>query len=171
MQAERGDAMKKPIMNKSTTAAVIEQIKNGDVTMRPQWYFAALLVLSAAGTIAASLIVAYLMNVVFMWIRIQTADTMAWGARAKPGAVLSSFPWWTVIFAAILSVVAVWLIRKQGTLYRQKTTTILTVFLLISIVLGVGFSILGMGTFHSGKQNDTQNTHRRSGWQRTNLVK
>ena len=132
------------------TLNVMQQIKDGSVHMRPRAYFTALLIISLVVAALASLVVSYLISILFMWVRIQTADTMAWGARSNLSVALESFPWWAVIGALPLSVAVVWLIRKQGTLYRHSTVTIIVIFTLFVLLLGAGMSTLGIGASHSG---------------------
>lgn len=141
--------------------SVMEQIKHGDIKMRPRIYFALMFIASLAGVLLSGVIFAYLLSVVFFWLRIQSADTMAWGARAHLSEAISSFPWWVLPIAILMFALTVWLLRKQGTMYRHKTSTIIFTLLLVSLLAGIGMSYLTIGNRHPGNQrfNNSQIQH------------
>ena len=107
------------------SASVMDQIKSGKVRMKPRAYYVALSVASVGAVILAGISIAYLSSIMFYWIRIQTADTMAWGARANLNESIASFPWW----AALIVIVS-------------------------SILLGFGLSLFDVGTSHTPNQQN-----------------
>jgi len=144
--------------------SVMRQIKSGSVRMRPRSYYALLGGVSIVATLLAGITIAYLSSIVFFWIRVITADTMAYGARANLSASISSFPWWALVLAIGLTVVAVVLVRKQGRMYRHKTSTILVGIVACSLVLGFGLSFLEIGRWHT--PNQVNEAGQGQGWQR-----
>lgn len=151
--------------------SVMDQIHSGQVRMKPRLYYTLLGVFSLGAIIASGLSVAYLASIVFFWVRIQTADTMAWGARAHLNDALQSFPWWAVALAVMLFSLAVYLARRHGRLYRHKTSTIAAVIMLCSIVVGVGMSYAGIGSIHGSHRPNgqgQQSQHHNGGWRQNN---
>lgn len=138
-------------MHNETTAKVLGKIKSGKLSMRPRAYFTALTVLAISASVFASLALSYLLSIVFFWVRIETADTMAYGARANLQDTLASFPWWAAGLAVILLVAVVWFIRQYGGAYRQRLSTTVLLVLGAVLLLAVGMSYLGVGGLHDGR--------------------
>ena len=126
-------------------SSVMEQIIQGSVRMRPKVYFTILTVLSAAAVLASALSIAYFISIGFFWLRIQTAETMAWGARTNLSETLQSFPWWALALSVALLVGAALLVKYQGKMHRHKLGTIIIGLLTASVLLGSIFSIFGLG--------------------------
>lgn len=146
-------------MKQSVSSTVLQQIKSGKVRMRPRSYFTRLVAASVVASSLLSLVVAYLLSIIFIWLRIQLANGMAWGARARLAEALSSFPWWALVLAAVLIGVVVWLVRRQGTLYRYRPARVLFVILSISLALGLLIFSVKMSTSpHSGPRRSGQNS-------------
>jgi hypothetical protein len=90
-------------------------------------------------------------------VRIQTANTMAWGAREHLSEAIASFPWWALIVSLMLLVAAILLVRRQGRMYRHKTRTIALAIVSCSLLLGLGLSSLNIGQSHTpGQPNQGQ---------------
>lgn len=136
----------------TVSGAVMEQIKHGNIAMRPRLFFTLTLAASITGIALAGFIAAYLFSIVAFWAKIQAADTMAWGARANLSEALATFPWWTIPVMIVLLFAAAWLIRQQGTMYRFKTWVIALVLVILSLVAGIGMSYLGIGDIHGSNQ-------------------
>lgn len=124
---------------------VMRDINAGKIAMRPRAYFTLLTALSIATITAAALTIAYLTSIVYFWLRIVTADTMAYGARSRLSESLAAFPWWLLVLAIGLGIAAVLLTRHQGRLYRHRTSTIALLLVLGSLLLGVGLSFMNVG--------------------------
>ncbi len=129
----------------SVSASIMKQIKSGEVKMKPRVYHTLLYAVSIGAIIAAGVTVAYLSSIVFFWIRIQTAGTMAWGARSNLSELVNSFPWWTIPLSVMLVALAVWLVRGHGRLYRHKISTLVAVIVAGSLLLGMILSAFGVG--------------------------
>ncbi|NCU38567.1 hypothetical protein EOL96_05945 [Candidatus Saccharibacteria bacterium] len=144
--------------------SVMEQIKRGDVGMRSRRFFTILTILSVATIVSMSIATAYLVNIISFWWRIQTAETMAWGARANLRTAIEDFPWWALVLALGMLAAAVWLLKRQGILYRYKTWMIAVAFIVISVVIGMVVSPLGIGDIHNSSKEpgDYRQDRRRS---------
>lgn len=141
--------------SKRISDSVMRQIKQGNVAMRPRLYFAALGIVSIFGIVLLGLITSYLASILFFWIRIQTADTMAWGARANLQEIMNSFPWWAVLLMVIIFGLMVWLIRHQGAMYKYKLSTIVVFVVLVSVISGIILSNLGIGSGPMNRLRDS----------------
>lgn len=155
-------------MKKSTkpsiSETVLQEIKRGRVTMRPRVYFALLSAASLVAIAASALTLAYAMSLLFFWLRIITADTMAWGARANLAEVTTSFPWWALLLGVAAFAVAVWLVKQRGHIYRYKTSAVIAVLVLGALLLGALLSAFGIsspqhtgsGRFQPGHQQNVR---------------
>ena len=129
--------------------AVMRDISAGTVTMRPHTYFTMLSVLVAAVVVTASLVSAYLVSMLYFWVRILTAGTPAYGARSRLSEAVATFPWWLALCAVGLSVAAVVLVRRHGRLYRHRARTLAALLVLVSLLIGMVFASMNIGQ-HSG---------------------
>lgn len=144
--------------------SVMAQIKSGRVRMKPRVYYSLLGVVSAVAIILAGISVAYLSSIFFYWLRIQTADTMAWGARANLSQSIAEFPWWVLLAATALLALAVMLVRRHGQMYRHKTSTIALILVACSLLLGLGLSYLNVGASHTPKRVDSSERMQGQRW-------
>lgn len=130
---------------------VMNKIHSGSVRMKPRIYFTILWFLGISSAVAAGLTFAYIINMAAYIIRIQTASTPAYGARQNLSESIASFPWWAVILSVTFSFSAIWLLRKYSRIYRYKISTVITIFVLSTLLLGLAFSFANIG--HNGDKN------------------
>ncbi len=140
--------MKKLPSESSISSSVMSQIQRGEIRMKPRVYYVLLGVLSLGVVLFSGVIMSYLASSIFFWLRIQTADTMAYGARANLREIMTQFPWWMVVLAVILLFAAVILVRRQGRLYRHKPQVIAIILILISGIIGFVLSLFNVGQSH-----------------------
>jgi glucan phosphoethanolaminetransferase (alkaline phosphatase superfamily) len=137
--------------NKSAIQAqVMKQIISGEVRMRPKIYFSMLGIITVCAGVAGGLMLAYVVSLASYTLRIASAATPAYGARENLAEALLGFPWWLVVFAAAFIALAVWLMRRYGHMYRYNTAWIVTVFVVVSLLLGVGLSFTELGHSEGG---------------------
>ena len=141
--------------------AVMEQIKSGQIKMRPRVYFVILSALSIGTAILAGLALTYLSSVIFFWWRVMSAETMAWGARANLNQAIASFPWWALVVSVILLIFTALLVRKHGHLYRHKLSTILLTTIIGAVIFGLILSFLDLGSHISSPQMRRGNSQSR----------
>lgn len=153
-------------------ASVMNQIKSGKVHMRPRSYYTLLGLASAGAVLLAGVAIAYFSSIVFFWFRILAADTMAYGARANLSELIASFPWWVVALVLLFLMVAIILVRKQGRMYRHKTSTIVLVIVTCSLLLGLVLSYLNISNSHTpnlfSRPGQGQGQGQGRGWQQNN---
>lgn len=137
--------MSKPKSAASIRDAVMHDIQAGNVTMRPRVYYVTLSALAGLTVITAGLSAAYFMSIVYFWVRIIRADGMAYGARLRLSDALASFPWWLLLLSIGLAVAAVVLVRRQGHMYKHRSSTIVVLLLLVSLVLGAALASFNIG--------------------------
>lgn len=128
---------------------VMQQIKTGKVSMRPKAHFIALAVVSFGAALLAGITTAYLFSIALLWIRIQSSDTMAWGARYNLAESIASFPWWIAIASVLFLVIAIFLVRKHSHLYKYRISELILVIVLASFILGMAFSLFDIGRPHT----------------------
>ncbi len=156
--------MKKQISS-SVSLSVMKQIKSGKVHMKPRLYFALLGLISGGSVILAGVTITYLSSIMFFWFRILTADTMAYGARAKLSESITSFPWWALVAALLLLAAAVLLVRRQRQMYKHKTSSIVLVISACSLLLGFVISLFNIGSPHIPNQFNKPGQGQGQGWQ------
>lgn len=135
----------------SISQTVMSQIKEGKVTIKPRAYFSLLAISSAIIIILSGVITSYLSSIIFYWIRIETSNRIAYGARANLNELIESFPWWALIFAITLFVFAIVLVHRHGKMYRHKSSTIAIILVTISLCIGLSLSLLGLGDTHNNR--------------------
>lgn len=131
---------------------VMNKIHSGSVRMRPRLFFTFLWLLGIVASLGAGLAFAYFISILTFLIRIQTASTPAYGARQNLSETIATFPWWSVVLSLLLAGMAFWLLRKYSRLYRYKISTIILIFLIVSVFIGIGLSYTNIG--HHTKQNN-----------------
>lgn len=133
--------------------SVMQQISSGHVRMHSKLYFILITVIMIGAGLAGGVLFAYLVSIAAYGIRIETALTPAYGARANLADALAAFPWWLLIIAVAFIALAVWLMRRYGRAYRHSLTAIVLTFLLVSTALGIGFSFTDINGHDDGQQN------------------
>lgn len=149
------------------SVSVMDQIKSGKVHMRTRLYFTLLSLVSVGAVILAGISIAYLSSIVLFWVRVMTAGTMAYGARANLSESIASFPWWALVLAMLLLVITVMLVRKQGQMYRHKTSSIVLGIVAGASLLGLGLFLSNIGDSHSPNVLNKPVQGSGQGWQRS----
>ena len=148
----------KDVQPKKGSPAVMDKIKSGQVSMRPKWYFALTATLASATVLVLSVAAAYLFSIAFFALRIQTASTPAYGARANLANTIESFPWWALLLGVILVYVAVMVVRHHGRMYKHRPSTLTLVLVSISLIVGLGLSFFDKGSNHSNQPRAGENS-------------
>lgn len=140
-------------MKKNTSSiqeTVMKQISSGQVYMHSRLYYSLITVAMVGAGLAGGILFAYVVNIATYIIRIQASATPAYGARSNLADSLASFPWWVLLLAVACITLAVWLMRRYGRAYRH-TLAIVTIFLIVSMALGIGFSFTDLGGHDDGQ--------------------
>lgn len=136
---------------------VLKRIKTGEVSMRPAIYFSLLSVSIIITSILAGVVMSYLSSILFFWTKIIISDSKSYGLHRNLNEIISTFPWWTIILFVILLVFIIFLIRRYGNLYRQKSEHILIIILSATLIIGFVMSNFNIGRLnHSGRNNNQE---------------
>jgi len=133
---------------RSVAVQVMKQIQSGKVYMKPRRYYALLTLTSVVAVMTTGVVSAYLSSLLFYWVRIQTANTPAWGARARLSEASAAFPWWALGLAVALTGFAIWLVRRHGRMYRYRTLSVALAIVTVSLLLGSALSYVNIGRPH-----------------------
>lgn len=133
---------------------VLEKINRGEVAMRSNLYFALITIAGAVATVTSAVLFAYFVRIVTTSLRIASADTPAYGARQNLEQLLSTFPWWSALIALISGVLAMWLLRRYGRLYRYRISLVIVGFVVMVTIAGVLLSFVGIGHQPSADLHD-----------------
>lgn len=125
---------------KNITENVMNQIHQGKIKMRPKMYFIIGSILTFLGSISAFIISIFLVGL----IRFSFRTHLGRGAQYKLDQMLSSFPWWLVIFTIISLAIGIWLIRKYDFSYKIKPWIIVAGFVLAIIIAGWTIDTIGL---------------------------
>ncbi len=154
--------MKKQTLKTDINASVMKRIRSGKVRMKPRSYYSLLGAVATGTVLMSGLTLAYLSSIVFFWLKIQTAETMAYGARMRLSDAIASFPWWALALALLLLATSVLLVRHQGQMYKHKISTIILAIITSSVLLGFIFSLFDIGKPATPNQPGLHG----QGWQR-----
>lgn len=131
------------------STSVMKKIKDGEVHMKPRMYYTLLGLTSVGAVILSGIMTAYLLSIMFFWLRIQTADTMAYGARANLANSIDSFPAWALLASVLLLTLAIVLAHRYRRIYKYKLSTVAAVLIACSLILGLGLSFFDIGKSHT----------------------
>lgn len=150
-------------LNKNSTLSndVMKKIHQGNIKMKPRIYYTLMGTLSISLIIFFSIASSYLINIIILWVRIESSKGMAWGARANLAERIDSFPIWTVPIIVFLSFASVWLISKQGSLYKIKKSVLFLSILIISLLIALLINYAGLGESHKRNYGSNEYSQQR----------
>jgi glucan phosphoethanolaminetransferase (alkaline phosphatase superfamily) len=137
---------------------VLSEIHSGKLRMKSRYYFWLLWCLGAVATILAAALAAYVFSIISFIVRIQTADTPAYGARQNLSQSIATFPWWLLVVTGLLMALALWLNKRYTRLYRYRTSLLIGIFLTLSLLIGAIVSYSGLGHLENYEHRPVQNT-------------
>ena len=127
---------------------VMQKIITDDIKMRPRAYFIALSTLLGTVSFLLTIVFAYSISVLTLWIRIQNASGPAYGARRNLAILLQKFPWWAVLLAFFAMVLVAITVKKIGSLYKIRLPYIIAAVTLIAVILGFALSYSRLPNYH-----------------------
>jgi hypothetical protein len=116
---------------------VMEKIIANKVIMKPRWYFVMGSFFLSIGVILLTILLVFLTNLIFFWIRKQCPGT------GKLYFMLSNFPLWIPIMAVIGFISGIVLLKKYDFSYKKNFKFI--VFCFISLIVITAFFIDQLG--------------------------
>jgi hypothetical protein len=135
---------------------VMSKIMTGEVKMRPKVYFVSLTVLSILGLAVLSIVTAYSISLLALWMRIQTASGPAYGAQKNLTSLIDRFPLWAIILSILSIALIIYLVKRVGHLYRVKLSYLIMAILFIAVILGLGLSYSRFPNLISGNRQAGQ---------------
>jgi hypothetical protein len=125
---------------KDITDNVMDQIHNHKLKMRPRIYFMIGSIFTFAGLIAS-----VVLSIFFIGLTQFSLRTHGPMGQYRLNQILSDFPWWAPIFAAIGLVAGIWLLRRYDFSYKINFKIIIIASIL-AIVVGVWIvEVTGLG--------------------------
>ncbi len=118
------------------TTSVMDKIQRGEVKMHPRSHY---LILGTFGVLAGvmlSLVAAYLMSIMTLWLRIQMASGPAYGARRNLSSLIDQFPWWALILSVLAVIALVFIAHRFGRLYKLRWAYLIAITVLIIGTVG-----------------------------------
>jgi glucan phosphoethanolaminetransferase (alkaline phosphatase superfamily) len=147
----------KPVTKSDIKSEVLDKINAGEIRMKPKIYFLFIWLFSILGIVSSAVISAYLLSITIFWLRIHTANTMAYGARANLKEAIDLFPWLSISGAVLAFIITALLIQRHGTLYRHRFIQIGGAALLVSLIFGI---IISYATIWDAVHKKSERTER-----------
>ncbi len=152
------------------TQSAMQQIKSGQITMRPHWRLALLAGLSTVALAAAAILTVYLVNLVAFKLRVASIGRPMYGARANFDYFAGNFPWLAFVIGLAGIGLLIWLVRKHDFSYRLGRWLLVAV-VLFSLFTGTALAFTNLnnhlenfgpmqgiygGQMHAGQENHGQ---------------
>ncbi|MCF7834059.1 MAG: hypothetical protein K9L98_01105 [Candidatus Pacebacteria bacterium] len=146
---------------KNITESVMTQIKAGKVKMKPKMYFIAGSILTFFGLVFTIFVSVFLVGLTRFFLRTNNG----WRAEYRLEQMLSSFPWWTIVFAIVGLALGIWLIRRYDFSYKLKPWVVILFFTLAVIVAGFTIDAIGLNNtlMHRGPMKGMMNSYIQKG--------
>jgi len=116
---------------KNIKASVMDQIHNEDIKMRPKVYFIAGSILTFVGLVSSVVLSVFFIGL--MRFSLRSHGPMA---SYRLEQILSSFPWWAPVFAAVGLFAGIWLLRKYDFTFKRNFKVLAVGFILAVIAGG-----------------------------------
>jgi uncharacterized membrane protein len=117
----------------------MEQIHLGKAKMKPKIYFIIGSILTFVGLVSSVIVSTFLFGLTKFSLR--THGPMG---QYRFDQIISSFPWWTFIFAVVGLVIGIWLIRQYDFSYKKEPWVIILGFILIVLFAGWTIDVMGL---------------------------
>jgi len=118
---------------------VMLKIKSEKIKMKPRWYFVAGSTLLFVSLVSLSVGVMFLINLMFFALRSQ-GPMVNW----RVSMMLSSFPWWGLVFSLLGLMVGVRLLKRYDFSYKKNFGLVMIIFVLTMVVAGLLFDKMGL---------------------------
>ena len=120
----------------------MSQVKSGQITMKPRWYFVIGSLLLFGGVVALSVGAVFLVNLTVFSLR-SHGPMASWRLQL----MLESFPWWAPALAATGVILGVNLLKKYDFSYKKNFKLIIISFVLAVLATGFMLDKLGLNDY------------------------
>lgn len=117
----------------------MNRIKNGQLKMRPKWYFVVGTILTFLGLVISITTSIFLVGLIRFVIR---AQGLMGGFKIQQ--MISNFPWWLSVLAIGGLLLGVFLIRKYDFSYKINFKILIAVFILGIVLSGWVIDVMGI---------------------------
>ncbi len=117
----------------------MSQIKKERIKMKPKWYFLLGSISLIIGAVALVIILVFLISLISFSLR--SHGPMG---EIRYQQLLSSFPWWALISAALGFALGIFLIRKNHFSYRKNSLYIIVALAFVIFLSGFIIDYLGL---------------------------
>lgn len=125
---------------KNITDEVMKKIREGDVKMKPKYYFIIGSVLSFLGLVSSIITSVFLVALTRFAFRSQFSIR----AEYKFDQMLSEFPWWAPVLAVVFLFIGIKLIRRYDFSYKKNFVYVSIWIVLAVFTAGLVFDMTGL---------------------------
>ena len=135
---------KKPIKKNRKTQinlekTVMSKIIQGDINMKPRWYFIFGSILTLLGLLAAGISTIFLINLIFFSLR-QHGPMGDWRLQL----MIESFPWWILLLAIGGIISGIYLLKQYDFAYKKNFYLIAGAFIVAIILAAFLIDLTGI---------------------------
>jgi len=133
---------------------VMNKVKKGEIKIKPQPYYLIVGFLSALTVLLLSLIAAYFISVMTLWLRLQVAQGPAYGVRNNLYNLLGNFPWGAFIIGIFSLACMILVIKKIGSLYKIRLVYLIPSIIVLFMVIGSLLSYSALPKMFDGRRQN-----------------
>ncbi len=137
---------KKPSQRVTLEEAVMTQISNNEISMKPRWYFLLGSLLMSAGLLGLSIGAIFMLNLSFFLFR-QHGPMGQWRLQL----MLQTFPWWIPALAVFGMVAGIYFLKKFDFSYKKNFSAIVLAFIATIILAAFLIDVTGINDTWFGK--------------------
>jgi magnesium-transporting ATPase (P-type) len=131
---------------KNITQEIMKKIDQGEIKMKPKWYFILGSIFTFMGLIGTVIVSTFSVGLIKFSLRSHGPI-----AQYKFDQIMTSFPWWTLVLSILGLVLGIWLIRHYDFSYKIKPWLIIIGFILAIIIGGYIIDMTGVNDIISRK--------------------
>ena len=125
---------------------IMDKIRNGEIKMKPKWYFVFGSVASAGGLVGIFVATIFLINFTIFSFR-----TNGYMRGYKYEQIIASFPWWALALAVLGILIGVVLLKKYDFSYKKNFLAIAFGIVTSLLIAGLLIDLLGVNDIFARK--------------------
>ena len=123
---------------------IMSQVKQDQIKMKPRWYFITGSVAMILSLIGLSIASVFLTNIIFFLLKKHGPM-----GQYRLEMLLSAFPWWIPVVAALLLIIAIILLRKYDFSYKKNFRLIIVGFIISILISAWAVDYFGLNEIWS----------------------
>lgn len=124
---------------KNISQDIMSKIKEGEIEMKPRWYFVVGSVFSITGLVGLSVASVFLFNLALFLVRHQGRNS-----QMRLEMILGSFPLWLPLLAIVGTMFGIWMLKKYDFSYKKNFNLIALTFITIILVSAAILEFTGL---------------------------